>query len=661
MNRPVPQLVFRFDGGKQAVGAKAFRPGKQAEPSAVAASQTFGELRDGGSQQLGAADKGARLCAFPYAVPVPAGHPHSADRRHADRNGVRRVRAAAVRQRPEVLQTPTEAGIAQMRKQSHTDFGARHRAASAEHRHGRHGAGNMRGPRHAAQVLHRALSLVRSPKTDINSIRAGLGDDVFRRAAADAAAVVGDGVGTAPLLQRQNLISRLPNGADALGVIHTGMRGPAADIHAYLRDALPLHHGLVPLAAFADEGGGAVLYVRLQKGDPVVAGQPVADLLVRRKEQPQRAGKTKLLQRVHCQQRNGNAALAVHNAGTVQAALGCGLQTVGKASRRVDGVQMGHKTNRRRHASGFPGDDEPAACTGKRMLLDRETQFLCESGCQLGGKRNALPIKRKALLRGQSGQKVLKTVFLRFDAGKKCRDAVQKNPSFRISVIQQLFGILKNPVNRAGRIQPLGQQRRADQSGLPVERGDFNKLRVGAALPNAGEQVLPFPKNTADQYNPVGSEDCRQVVESDRKMLRIRLQDGVRNRAAGPRRVEGRPAVDDARRLTDPLRQRAFGEVVRRFPRHPAERGGGGVLLPAADPAAAAGTAVHHHDHMSELAGAVFHTEVDFPAEADSAADPRANRNHKKIIRIPARAGKNLPVKSTVGVVFQIHGQTQPL
>ena len=85
--------------------------------------------------------------------------------------------------------------------------------------------------------------------------------------------------------------------------------------------------------------------------------------------------------------------------------------------------------------------------------------------------RNPVPLRKRLSTRRQEkrspdqakssparsdGQKVLKAGFLRFDAGKKCRDAVQKNPSFRISVIQQLFGILKNPVNRAGRIQPLG-------------------------------------------------------------------------------------------------------------------------------------------------------------------------------------------------------------
>ena len=123
------------------------------------------------------------------------------------------------------LQTPTEAGIAQMRKQSHTGFGARHRAASAEHRHGRHGAGNMaRGP-----VTRRRCSIARSPSSAVRKRISTVYEQVSGTTFSAVpplmlAAVVGDGVGTAPLLQRQNLISRLPNGADALGVIHTGMQ-----------------------------------------------------------------------------------------------------------------------------------------------------------------------------------------------------------------------------------------------------------------------------------------------------------------------------------------------------------------------------------------------------------------------------------------------------
>ncbi len=143
-------------------------------------------------------------------------------------------------------------------------------------------------------------------------------------------------------------------------------------------------------------------------------------------------------------------------------------------------------------------------------------------------------------------------------------------------------------------------------------------------------------------------------------MLRVGLQNGVRSRAACPRRLENRPAVDDVPRFADLPRQQAVRLRGGRLPRHPAERGGGGVLLPAADAAAAAGTAIHRNDHMPELTGAALHTEMDFPADADAAADARADRDQQEVVRLPTGARINLAVKGAVGVVAQICGDAQP-
>ncbi len=119
--------------------------------------------------------KRTRLAALPNAVPIPAGHPHGADRRHAGRRGIGRVRAAAVRQRPEILQPPAQAGLAQVVKQGHTGFGARHGAAPAEDCDGRNGAGNVGRFGYAPQIGHSGFALRLAAVADVHGIRAGLG------------------------------------------------------------------------------------------------------------------------------------------------------------------------------------------------------------------------------------------------------------------------------------------------------------------------------------------------------------------------------------------------------------------------------------------------------------------------------------------------------
>lgn len=85
------------------------------------------------------------------------------------------------------------------------------------------------------------------------------------------------------------------------------------------------------------------------------------------------------------------------------------------------------------------------------------------------------------------------------------------------------------------------------------------------AFPNAGKQKLPLSENAADQNDSVGTENRRQIVKPHRQMLRVGLQNGVRSRAACPRRLENRPAVDDVPRFADLPRQQAV-RAARRPP-----------------------------------------------------------------------------------------------
>ena len=122
--------------------------------------------------------------------------------------------------------------------------------------------------------------------------------------------------------------------------------------------------------------------------------------------------------------------------------------------------------------------------------------------------------------------------------------------------------------DRAVRVPTLGQQRGADEARLPVERRNLDQIRVGAAFPNAGKQKLPLSENAADQNDSVGTENRRQIVKPHRQMLRVGLQNGVRSRAACPRRLENRPAVDDVPRFADLPRQQAVRLRGGRLPRH---------------------------------------------------------------------------------------------
>lgn len=189
------------------------------------------------------------------------------------------------------------------------------------------------------------------------------------------------------------------------------------------------------LPPFADEGGGAAAGVRLQKGDAVGAGQTVAQLLVRHQDQPQRTGHARRLQRGHRQQRDGDAALAVHDPGAVKAALGRRLQKVREAARGMNGVQMSHEADRRLRGVLPTGDGQRLSGARKGVRFDGKPQRSGEVRRQIGGARNVLPIGRKALLRGQTLQKRLKAGRPRFDIGKKCRYTVQRNPSFRNGLI----------------------------------------------------------------------------------------------------------------------------------------------------------------------------------------------------------------------------------
>ena len=51
---------------------------------------------------------------------------------------------------------------------------------------------------------------------------------------------------------------------------------------------------------------------------------------------------------------------------------------------------------------------------------------------------------------------------------------------------------------------------------------------------------------------------------------------------------------------------------------------------------------------------------MDFPADADAAADARADRDQQEVVRLPSGARINLAVKGAVGVVAQICGDAQP-
>ena len=95
------------------------------------------------------------------------------------------------------------------------------------------------------------------------------------------------------------------------------------------------------------------------------------------------------------------------------------------------------------------------------------------------------------------------------------------------------------------------------------------------------------------------------------------------------------------------------GELVGRLPGH--------VRLEVPVAAAGAEDAVVDDDHVAELRAGADRASVGAPAEDQSAADARAEREHDHVGRAAAGSGAPLRDRRRVAVVVDRHGQRQPL